>query len=121
MEPKQAPECSIATIAETSMFSRSLKILAGAVMLSSSIGPYAFAADMIENYNPPRPVRVVHHAVYRHAVYRHHVQAAYEERSDRLDCGQVLYEYRTSPPYTEIKTMCGPRPIVYDTGMLVQR
>jgi hypothetical protein len=87
------------------MFNRSIKILAGAVMLASGIGPYAFAADMIENYNPPRHVRVVHHG-YHHPVYRHPIRTAYE-RSDRLDCGQVLYEYRTSPPYTEIKTMCG--------------
>jgi len=92
-----------------------MNLLVGTMGLSLMVGPAmltsASAADMIENTNQPRHARIVHHV---HHVSERAMHVAY----DRDDCGQLFYEYRTTPPYTEIKTMCGPRPIVYDTGVI---
>jgi len=89
----------------------SLKLIGTGLILTTLATSLASAADMVENYNPPRHVRISHHAYYAPAHVRH---VAYQ----RDDCGQLYYEYRTTPPYTEIKTMCGPRPVVYDTGVI---
>lgn len=96
------------------MFSLSIKIIAGSLALASTGMATASAADLVEGSYPPRHVRIVHH------VHHHTVRPTYIS-SDRLDCGQVVYEYRTSPPYSEIKTMCGPKPVVYDTAVIVPR
>jgi hypothetical protein len=89
----------------------SIKVIGTGFILTTLILSSASAADMVENYNPPRQVRTAHHVHYTAERFRH---VAYE----REDCGQLYYEYRTTPPYTEIKTMCGPKPIVYDTGFI---
>lgn len=88
-----------------------IKTVGAALFLTTTILSSASAADMVENFNHPRHVRTDHHAYYATARARH---VAY----DRGDCGQLYYEYRTRPPYTEIKTLCGPRPVVYDTGVI---
>lgn len=92
------------------MRSLSIKSIAGGLVLTAFLLSSASAADMVEGYYQPHHVRVVHHHVVRTAFVR----------NERRDCGQLVYEYRTVPPYTEIKTMCGPRPVVYDTGVVVQ-
>jgi hypothetical protein len=89
----------------------SFKVIGTGLVLAAVTLSSASAADMVENYNAPRHVRRVHHAYYAPVQVRH---VAY----DGDDCGQLYYEYRTEPPYTEIKTMCGPRPVVYDTGVI---
>jgi hypothetical protein len=93
----------------------------GAAVLSiaclSAIGaPAASAADMIETYHPPHVRHVARHVAHYHH-HRHPVRVAYVRRNDR-DCGPMIYEYRSPPPYTEVKLVCsppwtGPRPSVY--------
>lgn len=89
----------------------SLKAIGTGLMLTTVILSSASAADMVENYSAPRHVRTVHHAYYAPPRVRH---VAY----DRSDCGTLYYEYRTTPPYTEIKTLCGKKPVIYDIGVI---
>lgn len=66
--------------------------------LASSAG---YAADMVEGYNPPpRHVIITHRQHYR-PIHTAYVRKVY-------DCGQLIYEYRSAPAYTEVKTVCSP-------------
>jgi hypothetical protein len=77
-------------------------VTASVLSLSCLASSVSYAADMVEGYNPPpRHVIVVHHERYRP------VRATYV-RSVYRDCGQLIYEYRSAPAYTEVKTVCSP-------------
>lgn len=76
-------------------------ITASALSLSCLASSVTYAADMVEGYNPPPRHVVIHHERYRP------VRATYVREVHR-DCGQLIYEYRSAPAYTEIKTVCSP-------------
>ena len=83
--------------------------LASISFLSST----AYAADMVEGYVPPAHVSVVHHHYHHHAHphyrhHHHHHRLVRTVRVSELDCGKLIYEYRSAPAYTDVKTVCSP-------------
>ena len=76
-----------------------LAAVAASLLSLSFTASAVYAADMVETYQPPRHVIIRHHV--RHVPVR-----VVRVRTTELDCGKVIYDYRTDPAYTEVKTVC---------------
>ncbi len=77
-----------------------------AYIIASSMVGFALpaaSADMIEQYKVSPP-NVAHHTLRR---IEHHNQPRLI-RTITSDCTPLIYEYRTSPSYTEVKLVCAP-------------
>lgn len=82
-----------------------LAVATASFMSLSILGSSVYAADMVETYQPPRHVVVEHY----HHHHRHYVPVRVTRiRTTELDCGNVIYDYRSDPAYTEVKTVCSP-------------
>jgi hypothetical protein len=91
--------------------------IAACLVSISFLTSTAYAADMVEGYIPPAHVSVVHHHYHHHVHphhrhyphhWHHHHRLVRTVRLSALDCGKLIYEYRSAPAYKEVKTVCSP-------------